>query len=199
MYKQTKDYMTSRDIKAMETREKIYQASLRVLEKKGFQDLKISDICKEAGVSVGSFYHYYTSKDDVIFSHYARFDDFFLEKTDAVRGDSAFSRILCFFELYCDFLLSLSLELNKQWFAPSSKLDIPKERYTYELLSRLIRDGQGSGEVDAAMAAEDIVQELMLFARGVVLDWLYQNGNYDLRQKMSHIMSRVLSLYLPEH
>lgn len=53
---------------------------------------------------------------------------------------------------------------------PSSKLDIPKERYTYELLSRLIRDGQGSGEVDAAMAAEDIVQELMLFARGVVLD-----------------------------
>ena len=199
MYKQTKDYMTSRDIKAMETREKIYQASLRVLEKKGFHDLKISDICKEAGVSVGSFYHYYTSKNDVLFSHYARFDDFFLEKTDAVTGDSASERILCFFRLYCDFLLSLSLELNKQWFAPSSRPEIPKERYTYDLLERLIRDGQSDGQITEAMETAVIVQNLMLFARGVVLDWLCQNGSYDLREKMSRIMSHVLTLYLPEH
>ncbi len=198
MYKQTKDHLTSRDIKAMETREKIYQASLKVLEKNGFHNLKISDICKEAGVSVGSFYHYYTSKDDVVFSHYARFDDFFLEKTDAVTGDTASERILCFFQLYCDFLLSLSLELNKQWFAPSAKLEIPKERYTYDLLGRLVSDGQNCGQVTTAMDTAAIVQELMLFARGIVLDWLYQNGSYDLHEKMNRIMSRVLTLYRSE-
>ena len=41
--------------KSMETREKIFQAAKRILQKKGYEELSIKNICEEAGVSNGSF------------------------------------------------------------------------------------------------------------------------------------------------
>ena len=41
--------------KSRETREKIFQAAKRILQKKGYEELSIKNICEEAGVSNGSF------------------------------------------------------------------------------------------------------------------------------------------------
>lgn len=196
MYQQTKKRLTSRDLQALETKEKIYRASLRILEKSGFQNLKIADICKEAQVSIGSFYHYYTSKEDVIFSHYAKFDEYFEKTATTINGENVAERVLNFFQLYSEYHLSLSLELNKQWYSPVAKLAIPKERFTYELLGKLISQGREAGEIVSSMDDEEIVQELMMFARGVILDWLYKDASYDLVKKMHDTMKRILNLYL---
>ena len=42
--------------KSRETKEKIFQAAKRILQKKGYEELSIKNICEEAGVSNGSFY-----------------------------------------------------------------------------------------------------------------------------------------------
>ena len=52
--------------KSMETREKIFQAAKRILQKKGYEELSIKNICEEAGVSNGSFYHHFKTKDDLL-------------------------------------------------------------------------------------------------------------------------------------
>src|SRR5699024_10237277 len=46
------------------TREKILHAARRVFERKGYLDVKIIDITREAGVAAGSFYTYFESKED---------------------------------------------------------------------------------------------------------------------------------------
>lgn len=46
------------------TREALIQAARRVFERDGFLDARITDISAEAGVAAGSFYTYFTSKDD---------------------------------------------------------------------------------------------------------------------------------------
>ena len=45
--------------KSRETKEKIFQAAKRILQKKGYEELSIKNICEEAGVSNGSFYHHF--------------------------------------------------------------------------------------------------------------------------------------------
>lgn len=52
--------------KSRETREKIFQAAKRILQKKGYEELSIKNICEEAGVSNGSFYHHFKTKDDLL-------------------------------------------------------------------------------------------------------------------------------------
>jgi AcrR family transcriptional regulator len=46
------------------TREALIRAARHVFERDGFLDARITDISAEAGVAAGSFYTYFTSKDD---------------------------------------------------------------------------------------------------------------------------------------
>jgi AcrR family transcriptional regulator len=47
------------------TRQALVQAARQVFERDGFLDARITDITAEAGVAAGSFYTYFTGKDDV--------------------------------------------------------------------------------------------------------------------------------------
>lgn len=47
--------LSKQQIKSRETRAKIFQAAKRILQKQGYEQLSIKNICEEAGVSNGSF------------------------------------------------------------------------------------------------------------------------------------------------
>ena len=52
--------------KSMETKAKIFKAAKRILQRSGYETLSIKNICEEAGVSNGSFYHHFKTKDDLL-------------------------------------------------------------------------------------------------------------------------------------
>ena len=52
--------------KTAERRQQILQAALRCFKKKGFHGASMSYICKEAKMSPGHLYHYFSSKEDLI-------------------------------------------------------------------------------------------------------------------------------------
>jgi len=54
-----------RSKKGAETRARLLEAAKVVFENTGFLDARISDIAKQAGLSHGSFYHYFDSKEQV--------------------------------------------------------------------------------------------------------------------------------------
>lgn len=54
-----------RSRKGVETRARLLSAAKEVFERDGFLDARISDIAERAGLSHGSFYHYFESKEEV--------------------------------------------------------------------------------------------------------------------------------------
>jgi len=54
-----------RSRKGVQTRARLVDAAKAVFERSGFLDARISDIAEEAGLSHGSFYHYFESKDEI--------------------------------------------------------------------------------------------------------------------------------------
>ena len=54
-----------RSPKGVQTRARLVDAAKRVFEEDGFLDARVSDIAERAGLSHGSFYHYFDSKDAV--------------------------------------------------------------------------------------------------------------------------------------
>ncbi len=54
-----------RSRKGVETRARLVAAAKAVFEEDGFLDARISDIAERAGLSHGSFYHYFESKEEV--------------------------------------------------------------------------------------------------------------------------------------
>lgn len=54
-----------RSRKGAETRARLVAAAKQVFEHSGFLNARVSDIAEQAGLSHGSFYHYFDSKDEV--------------------------------------------------------------------------------------------------------------------------------------
>jgi AcrR family transcriptional regulator len=54
-----------RSRKGVQTRARLLDAAKRVFERMGFLEARITDIAEEAGVSHGSFYHYFESKEEI--------------------------------------------------------------------------------------------------------------------------------------
>jgi len=52
-------------MQATDTHEKLLDAALRLMLSKGYPATTVDEICAEAGVSKGSFYHFFKTKEDV--------------------------------------------------------------------------------------------------------------------------------------
>ncbi len=54
-----------RSRKGVQTRARLVAAAKEIFEESGFLDARISDIAERAGLSHGSFYHYFDSKEEI--------------------------------------------------------------------------------------------------------------------------------------
>ncbi|HHL3304560.1 TPA: TetR/AcrR family transcriptional regulator, partial [Bacillus cereus] len=62
MYKKN---LTKRKQQALLTQNNIFLVFLNLTKEKKIENITIEDICKKANVSVGTFYHYFSSKEDI--------------------------------------------------------------------------------------------------------------------------------------
>lgn len=58
-----------------ESKIKLLDATLNVVRTKGYSATRIEDVCAEAGVTKGSFFHHFKSKEDLALSAVARWDE----------------------------------------------------------------------------------------------------------------------------
>jgi AcrR family transcriptional regulator len=62
------------DVLTSATEIRILDATLRLLARRGLRKVSMTDICAEAGVSRGTLYRYFTSRDDVLAGAEARIE-----------------------------------------------------------------------------------------------------------------------------
>lgn len=58
--------LTSRDQQRIETRNRVFQAAIHEFIRVGINNAQVEAIVKEAGVSVGTYYRYFPTKDSVL-------------------------------------------------------------------------------------------------------------------------------------
>jgi TetR/AcrR family transcriptional repressor of nem operon len=144
-----------------DTRDRILAAGAEVVGKKGFNGAGLAEILQVAGVPKGSFYHYFTSKEDFGVALIERARDEYLESLRPIVSDrrrGAIQRLRDVFEqtreecrsngptVEC-IIPKLALE--------TSNLSEPVHaavRCAYQqwnaLLAQVIREGQAAGEID---------------------------------------------------
>ena len=57
---------SKRALQAEQTKRLLYQQATRLMKEKGFYNVSIEDIAKASGVSTGTFYYYFESKEDLM-------------------------------------------------------------------------------------------------------------------------------------
>lgn len=185
--------LTSRDKQAIATRKKIYKIGMRLIQKHGIDGVGVSQIAKAAGVSVGTFYHYYTSKLDLFMELYRQADDFYENELAQQLVELSFAdKIQRFFSEYASMAENNGVQLTQKMYVPENSLFISRSQGMHRVLQTIIIEAQASGECSSDQQPEEISAELFIAARGVVFDWALHEGHYNLKEKME----KMLRIYI---
>lgn len=72
---------------------KIKQTSILLFEKKGFTETSIQDIVEEVGVTKGTFYYHFSSKEQLLMDIHISYIDELLERQRAISQENHSSRM----------------------------------------------------------------------------------------------------------
>ena len=174
------------------TKKGIIRSFMEIMNKKGNEKTTIRDICKEANVSVGTFYKYFQTKNDIYFAIYEPADNYFINTVNKrIKGDSAIDKIIDFSRYYAKLNVDTGLENVKRLYNPDNAWFL-KRRPMHRLLEKIIKNGQASGELSSEMKAGEMVEFLFVIMRGCCYHWCTLNGSYDLESQMVKYIKRVM-------
>lgn len=180
---------------AEETKRHIFHTALRLLDERGFEAIKVRDIVEAANVSVGTFYHYYTTKLDVFYETYQIADEYFDQQVRPILTQAAArERLRVFFDEYAKYSSEITgLSLTKVLYNSNNHcFNRSADRGMLQVLLEQVRLGVDEGAFSAGESPEDIAQFMIVAARGLVYHWCTRDGDYPLRPAMARYVSRLL-------
>ena len=169
------------------TKVRIVAAAWRLFYEQGYDSTTVEDIVFESETSKGSFYHYFSGKDDLLGSLSMIFDEKYEELRDALPADMPAPQKLTTLthELFTMIDNSVSIELlarllSAQLVTHGEKHLLDRSRTYFKLLNQVLRTGQERGELRGDMTVSEIVKAYAMFERALMYDWCLCGGEYAL-------------------
>lgn len=191
------DTLSKQQLKSRETKAKIFRAAKHILQKSGYEALSIKNICEEAGVSNGSFYHHFKTKDDLL--------SYYIEEQPSINPDlldlpsnasEAKNAIIYVYLNYVHYCQELGVEFMSNYYTPKNQSLNPLSRterpYPIITVHNYIEKCIHAGIISPKLPLEDITTDIRMIVIGNVFEWCLKNGDADFEGNMK----RSLEAYL---
>ncbi len=181
-------------------KEKITEQSIRLFEKKGFSETSIQDIVDSLGVTKGTFYYYFSSKEELLMDIHLGYIDELLYQQEQIFNDEAKSCKQKLFEIVYMLLNDIKTKglAAKIFFRELKNLSpdrfalIDPKRDQFRLnIEELIRTGMKNGEFRS-----DLNPAIITFGILGITNWSYQwfnpNGSSSAREVAEIFVEMIL-------
>jgi TetR/AcrR family transcriptional repressor of nem operon len=169
-------------IKESETRERILEIGAQAIAEKSFNSCGLAEILRRAGVPKGSFYHYFTSKEDFGVALIEKASEEFVEILKPILQDrrrSPLQRLRAVFQLSREECLAngaarqclipkLALETSQLSEPVHAAVKCAYDQWS-AMLARVIREAQAAGEVARTHAPERLANVLVMLWEGATI------------------------------
>ena len=186
--------------KAERTKEHLYHISMEMLIERGFQATTIRDICKEADVSVGTFYTYFDSKYSILFEVVRKADHYFVDEVQPMlEGLSIQQQLRKYFEEYAEYMQGTNFETLCVLYSIQN-IWLARYRPMQRVLTSILTAGQLSGEITTAYTAEKLCELLFSSVRGITFSWCTTQAGFELTERILEYTNFVMkSLLVDSH
>ena len=169
---------------AIRTKEKIYNSAISLIKEENYDDVKISDICKLAKVSVGSFYHHFDTKDDIIKRIIDEIDiaarENFIDEPNEPLFNSIKRLLLVESKIIESYGLKIVTQIAINQLKYGYEYFFNKKWFLEEKLVELLQNHLGSNDIIGNYSTQDISDIVLRTYRGIVIEWCIKRGSLSL-------------------
>lgn len=187
--------MQTNSDRTLKTTTNILIAATRLTRDKGWRDTTIRDICAAAGVSVGAFYHHFSSKQELMNHSFLLFDATLNEELQTGEGSPV--------ELMKSVLMTqtafivreagpLITEYYQNILADKNKSAADPNREYYQRVLHYAREAKAQGLLKDGMEPEYVTELLIKFVRGCIIDWCLHDYRYDVVAQTDNELDMLL-------
>lgn len=184
--------------KGSETKAKIARVAWKLFHEKGYEDTTIDEIILQSGTSKGSFYHYYSGKDELLSSLPEIFDAKYEEVIQTLDPEmDSYEKLLflCYSihdmigeEIPVGLLASL---YSSQVVTKGDKHLLDQNRFYYKMINQLVDEGQRRGQITRELPYYEVARLYTLCERAIIYDYCISNGNYSLGEYTRRTMPLI--------
>ena len=183
-------------------KQKIYVCAMQLFRSRGFDNVKVTDICETAEVAVGTFYYYFPSKEAVLLGFADVIDARIREKFKELENCSPSEKLKALF----NYKLSLMLESGQELVNISSiaalkhNCDDPflSKRAMYEYFLQAIEEGIRSGEFRSDLNMYTLTSMYRYCLGGLMFHWAINPEGVDAEREGERLANTFLSMLCPE-
>lgn len=184
----TKQKLTKRKLQAIRTKDKIYQAAVKEINDKGFNNVNIEDITNAAKVAKGTFYTHFESKESIILYTFESSDEIYEKAFEQVEGRS-FLYMATFFVRYSYTEYEkrgkgIIKAMISNYFSFPEQHIYSHERALYQCLLKIAEDGKRQQVLNASVPAEYYADRLLSTMVGVEVMWCFDEEGTSLADMM---------------
>ena len=187
--------------KSKETKERIFRAAKEILQQSGYESLSIKHICEVAGVSNGSFYHHFKTKDDLLAYHLEEqppMDPEVLQMpSDKEMAKETIIAVYLNYASYCEVLgvdfIAGYYHTQNQALNPDVRTKRP---YPIVTVQQYLEKAIAANAIQMNLSIDEVITDIRMLVIGNAFEWAIRNGKVDMkeniRRSMSHYLDGVL-------
>lgn len=185
-----KEPMEKKSVKA-----RIVSAAWQMFYDKGYDQTTVDDIIELSGTSKGSFYYYFSTKDELLSTLSTVLDDYY--ETLSVEMDQEmnnFDKLLYLnYKIHTMMEERINIDLlsslySTQLTAKGQRHLLDQNRVYYRLIAGIVEAGQKKGEIRSDKSIGEITKYYSLCERALVSDWCLSKGDYSLGEYSKEYM-----------
>ena len=188
---------------AQDTKQKLIDTTVELIKKYGADSITVRNVCEEAGLSIGTFYHHFQNKDDLLmhFVREASFESFLLETP---LSDVA-GRVCELYMHLIDRYLALGEEFMKSFYTTGNKAlsaymgqsdGCFAEGTVMARCERELLEAQQQGYLKKEADAHMLSMDICTIVKGCVFEWALNDGEMDMEESLKRIVGSYLCKWL---
>ena len=192
------------------TKGSIIKAAWKLFYDQGYDNTTVDEIIALSRTSKGSFYHYFSGKNELLSSLSYLFDEKYEELEPCLSEDMTCFEKLIFLNEKVFGMIENDIDINllagflsNQLVTKGERPLLDYNRVYYRLIRRIVADGQAKGEVKADIPVGDLVKLYAMCERALMYDWCICGGEYSLPRYAKSVLpllfDTLMTVHAPDH
>jgi len=184
------------------TKIKIFETARKLALDKGFEDLTIRDICRDAEISIGAFYHHFSSKEEMINESFLMYDYDLDTRLSLYQQSNPLVSLKNILLDQVSFVSSFPHKLVAEYYrailSSTSKGAVNEDRTYYKAVDNFVALAIETKQFTSTYTKEYLTNYFIKYIRGNLIHWCLNPHKMDVLTQTSEELDKLFCLFTHE-